>query len=322
MSPQPRAVGVRRAFADVPDRFRDWVEATLGDSVTQTLGQSGGMSPGCAARLATGAGRRVFVKAVGSELNPDTPNLFRKEVEVLSRLSPAPYRAELLGAYDDGDWVGVMLEDVNGRYPDLSDPVDADAVWATVLEQTNEFTPPPEGLALPKLSETAQRWLARWPDVEEDPGRFLPGWAVSRVEEFHTRVLTLPDRLNADARPSGSEDRAAPYPEALCHCDLRDDNLLIRPDGTVVILDWGMARVGPAWSDPFFLALSWVDSPEFDMRLEDLDVDKDDVTDLLLLFAVAQSWRAEQPAPPGLATLPEFCRSEAERMFAGVARRT
>ncbi|NED99094.1 phosphotransferase family protein [Phytoactinopolyspora halotolerans] len=318
---EPRAVGVRRDFADIPDRVKAWAEIALGGAVAEAAGQRGGMSPGCAARLTTVGGRRAFVKAVGSELNPDTPNLFRKEIALLSRLPSVPYRPEPIATYDDGDWVALMLEDVKGRHPDLSDRADADAVWATVLEQVDELTPAPDGLTLPTMAETAQRWLARWADVVEQPGHFLPDSAVSRVDELHERTRSLPRRLHVSPAPGEEQGTTSRQPATLCHCDLRDDNLLIRPDNTVAILDWGMARLGPAWADPFFLALSWADSPEFDVRMADVGADEDAVTDLLLLFAVAQGWRAQQPAPPGLPTLPEFCRSEAERMFAGVARR-
>jgi aminoglycoside phosphotransferase (APT) family kinase protein len=40
----------------------------------------------------------------------------------------------------------------------------------------------------------------------------------------------------------------------LCHFDIRDDNLLVREDGQAVVVDWGMARLGPAWTDLVLLA--------------------------------------------------------------------
>ena len=39
------------------------------------------MSPGCATRLVCADGTRAFVKAVGAELNPNTPELFRREID-------------------------------------------------------------------------------------------------------------------------------------------------------------------------------------------------------------------------------------------------
>ncbi|HET6626184.1 MAG TPA: aminoglycoside phosphotransferase family protein, partial [Nocardioidaceae bacterium] len=61
----------------MPDRVRSWVDRALGSPVTGMSEQTGGMSPGCATRVVTASGARAFVKAVGPELNPRTPDLFR-----------------------------------------------------------------------------------------------------------------------------------------------------------------------------------------------------------------------------------------------------
>ena len=63
--------------------------------------QAGGMSPGCAAQLVTQSGNRAFVKAVGAELSAQTPELFRHERHILSRLPRTDYRPWLLVGYDD-----------------------------------------------------------------------------------------------------------------------------------------------------------------------------------------------------------------------------
>ena len=82
----PRAVGVRLTYDAVPAAVRAWVEEQLGSPVVATAEQVGGMSPGCATRLTCADGTRAFVKAVGAELNPDTPGLFRREIGVLRHL--------------------------------------------------------------------------------------------------------------------------------------------------------------------------------------------------------------------------------------------
>jgi hypothetical protein len=92
----PRAAGVRLPFAGLPPRIVDWVEAELGSQVIHAANQVGGMSPGCATRLLMADDSRSFLKAVGSGLNPRTPELFRHEIAVLSALKQAPYRASLL----------------------------------------------------------------------------------------------------------------------------------------------------------------------------------------------------------------------------------
>ena len=67
------AAGVRLPFEEVPAAVRAWVERALGSVVVSAATQQGGFSPGVAARLVTASGRRAFVKAVGTSLNPKTP---------------------------------------------------------------------------------------------------------------------------------------------------------------------------------------------------------------------------------------------------------
>ncbi|TDD70492.1 aminoglycoside phosphotransferase family protein [Jiangella aurantiaca] len=304
----PRAAGVRVRYERIPPAVRDWVETSLGSAVTTTTEQTGGMSPGCATRLVTAGGQTAFVKAVGASLQPDTPLLFRREIAVLGWLPPAPYRPALLGSYDDGDWVALLLEDVDGRPPDLADPygADATAVRALVDRQARELTPSPPGVVTRRLPDVAERWRERWAELAGAPEHALPPWMAGRIATLYRRVARLPERLAV---------------ESLCHWDVREDNLLIRPDDAVVILDWGMSCLGPSWADAFMLALTWVDTPAFDELMAERPVDDDLVTDLALAFAGSQAWRGARPAPPRLPTLSAYCRAEAERAFAGVHRR-
>lgn len=113
---------------------------------------------------------------------------------------------------------------------------------------------------------------------------------------------------------------------SLCHWDLRNDNMLIRPGGQAVIFDWGMARrEGPAWADEFLLALEWAGTDRIDGYLAEIilhhGTPPDLVTNLLLAVAGSQAWRAREPAPPGLPNLPAFCRGQAQRMLRTVRRR-
>jgi hypothetical protein len=93
---------VRTAYREIPARVRDWVSEALGSPVVSWDEQTGGMSPGCATRLVTADGTRAFVKAVGAELNPDSPSLFRREVEALGLIGDDPLWADLVASYDDG----------------------------------------------------------------------------------------------------------------------------------------------------------------------------------------------------------------------------
>jgi hypothetical protein len=69
--PFPPATGLRLEWAEIPDDVRSQIEDLLGGSVVEARSQTGGFSPGVAARLRLAGGGRAFVKAVGPRVNPD-----------------------------------------------------------------------------------------------------------------------------------------------------------------------------------------------------------------------------------------------------------
>ena len=94
-------------------RLSGWplARATAGVSVLATRSrsfaesQSGGFSPGVAARVFGASGEAAFVKAVSAEANPRTPDLHRDEARFAALLpadSPSP---RLLGVVDEAPWV-------------------------------------------------------------------------------------------------------------------------------------------------------------------------------------------------------------------------
>ena len=115
----PAATGVRAEWSEVPKRVRAAVEERLGSPVGSATSLSGGFSPGLAAQLGTMDGRRVFVKAVGPEPNPDSPAAHRREAEIAAALPPDVPAPRLLWSYDEGEhgWIVLALEDVDGRTP-------------------------------------------------------------------------------------------------------------------------------------------------------------------------------------------------------------
>jgi serine/threonine protein kinase len=306
----PRAVGVRAGFGDVPARVRAWVEDVLRSPVVSVAEQPGGMSPGCATRLETAAGARAFVKAVGPELNPDTPALFRHEAAVLGRLGTGPLWADLRAVLDEPrGWVALLLEDVSGHHPDLSREDDAEAV----LRATDTLTTRLRGQDVVERAPRPggpQRWLELWEHLHEVPDGLLPAWLRENAVPLERLHRELVDRSTADG---------------LVHGDLRNDNMLLREDGTVVFVDWGMARPGPSWFDPLAVRLEWVEQPLFDELVASSPALRRLGDDLVTAFLVAQGgwlgYRTTVAVDVNLPTLNEFRRTESVRLLEGARRR-
>jgi hypothetical protein len=316
---RPRAVGVRTPYPDIPERVRAWVSAELGSPVVSRSEQVGGFSPGCATRVVGADGTRAFVKAVGTELNPDTPTLFRREIDVLALIGDDPLWAGLRASYDDGHWVALLLEDVDGGHPDLADDAQmgqlllaADALSDRLSRVVVPPGPHAQEFAHPGLIDVRAsfgRWLGAFDHLEEIPAELL----VSRVRDDTDRCRALVAGLLED------DERR------LTHWDIRNDNLLRRGDGSIVFVDWGAAGVGPSWVDPLLARLERVESPWFDAavaRSPALVAAGDDrVTGWLLGIGVYLAWRSIHPAGASLPTLNEFRRTEARRFLGAAARR-
>lgn len=321
----PRAVGVHLSYDALPAVVRDWVADTLGSPVVTAADQAGGMSPGCVSRLACADGTRAFLKAVGAELNPDSPALYRREVLALELLGSHPLWADLLASFDDGSWVALLLEDLDGGHPDLAD----DATMERLLAATDELgrvmdarvpdppapaTGPADVLPLFRAGPVDLRAVfddwAHAPDrVAELPDDLAPRWLRERAADLRTSVAAL-----------------AEVPcDHVVHYDVRVDNLLLGPGGEIVFVDWGAFGIGPAWLDPVLARLERVDSPWFDASLASspaLAAAGDElVTAWLVGIGTHLAWRAHTAVDHNLPTLAAFRRRESARFLAGAARR-
>lgn len=309
----PRAVGVRRPYAAVPAAVRAWVEQELGSPVVGTAEQVGGMSPGCATRLTCADGTRAFVKAVGSELNPDTLGLFRREAAVLEHLGEHPLWARLRAAYDDGAWVALLIEDVEGRHPDFTDPAElAEVLTGTDrLSEVLRHRDVPTTVDLVDVAHVFGKWADSLDSLADAPDEVpAPRWL--RADPYGWAEV-----LRAQAR--------TPMPH-LAHWDIRIDNMLRRPGGEVVFLDWGVTARGPAWVDPLLARLERVEEPWFDDSLSAspalAEAGDEAVTAFLAGFASHMALRSLVAVDVNLPTLNDFRIRESRRMLEAVARRT
>lgn len=312
----PAAGGVRPGWQDIPRRVRDAIEARLGAGVVAAESSTGGFSPGLAARLRTAEGRRVFVKAVGPEPNPDSPALHRREAEVVGALppgTPAPRLLWSLDEWEDG-WVVLAFEDVEGRSPEEPwRPEELEQTLGALAGLARLLTPSP-------LPAAAVGGAGGWPVISGGHWRRLAGDPPARLDGWSSRHL---DRL-ADLEAEAPEAAAG---ETLLHLDLRADNLLLAQD-RVVVVDWPHARVGAAWVDLLFFApsVTMQGGPPPEELLSRYpparNADPDAVTAVLAAVAGFFVGEGLQPAPPGLPTLRAFQAAQGEVARAWLARRT
>ncbi|MGZ0147350.1 hypothetical protein ACXJJ3_09775 [Kribbella sp. WER1] len=282
------AAGVRLPYSDLPSRVRAWVERTLGSVVVSASTQQGGFSPGTAARLVTASGRRAFVKAVGTSLNPKTPELFRLEITAMQAIGRLPMAPELYEAYDDGDWVGMLFEDIDGRLPAHPwEQHDADRVLDALAELTDVLDPSPWPDA-PVVAVRSHDFLSRWEKVLAD-GTAVPSWVDP--EEF------------AELARTGR--RALAEGKALAHYDLRADNIILTDD-RVVFIDWAHPGLAPRWTDTAILQAEMRGS----VTLPELP-DDEAITGFIAAIAGGLWWGSAQPAPPGIPTMRTWQRESA-----------
>ena len=80
-----------------------------------------------------------------------------------------------------------------------------------------------------------------WDRIALDPPADLDPWAGRHLD----RLLALAARA-----------RSALTGDTLVHTDLRADNLLLTPEGRVMVVDWPHACLGPAWLDTVLLLIN------------------------------------------------------------------
>jgi aminoglycoside phosphotransferase (APT) family kinase protein len=292
-----QATGVRIGWRDLPTPVRGRVERIVGGRVVEAVSQTGGFSPGTADRVRTDDGRRAFVKAVSREISVRSAEMARQEMRITAALPEHAPVPRMLGGFDDGEWVVLVLADVEGvhpRTPWVASEIDA-AVTA-LGELAAALTPAPSLDLLPTAKDSLRDDFAGWDRVAEDPPADLEPWVAER----------LPDLRASAARGLATVSVG----DTLMHCDIRADNILVRPDGRMIIVDWPWACTGPAWLDTVLLAMNvLVHGGDADRVIAGLDPQA--VTDVVTGFTGMFRHLCRQPPPPGIPTVRAFQRWQA-----------
>jgi aminoglycoside phosphotransferase (APT) family kinase protein len=225
----------------VPDHVRSVVETSLGSEIVDAVTPPGGFSPGAKARVRTRGGARAFVKALSVERHAPSVRLYRNEAAVMPYLPvdlPVP---RLLDVYDDGNWVALVYEDVDGRSPAIPwcrDELDRVAAAIADLGAALDPSPWPDA---PSFADVNAGVMRAWQDLVTSPPSDLEPSIRGMLERLAVEEVDLAEVVKG---------------EALLHNDIRSDNLLLRPDGRVVFVDWGMPCKGAVWQDVMMFALT------------------------------------------------------------------
>lgn len=308
----PPATGQRVGWDELPARVRAEVERLLGAPVVEARSQPGGFSPGSADRVLTSDGRRAFVKAVGSSLNPDSPGIHRREAAVTAALPAATPSPALLGSLDDGDWVALVLEDVEGRHPHLPWRPDELARVVTAIETMSGALTPTPVTDVPRLDDEVAEDFTAWDRLAAAPPDDLDPWALRHIEALGEL---------------GRRSLVALRGDTLVHGDLRADNLLVTTD-RVVVIDWPWASVGAAWADLVFFAInpSLYGGHDPDELLAGSALGRtaepDAVTAVVAGLAAYFAEACRRPAVDRMPTLRGFQRAQGDVCLAWLRRRT
>ncbi|HKB17955.1 MAG TPA: aminoglycoside phosphotransferase family protein [Candidatus Dormibacteraeota bacterium] len=298
-------------WEDVPPDVRAMLEERLGGRVVEATTQPTGFSPGLAARLLLDDGRRVFLKAVHEDANPDTPGIHRQEARILAHLPAVVPAPRLLWMYDEGGWVALCLEDIDGRHPDEPwTERDLSLVVAAVKKMAADLTPAPfdpGATAADGFRSTINGWQVALQRGE------------SRLDAWSSGHLTELADLEAEAPGAAAGD-------TLLHFDERADNILIAGD-RVHVVDWPWARLGAAWIDWVAMAPSVAmqggPRPEDFLRRFDLgDVPNEAIDAVVCTIAGYFVIRALEPAPPGIPSVRAFQAAQGRVAISWLRERT
>lgn len=288
----------RLRWAELPEPVRAAAESALGAVVTSDAPQAGGFSPGLASRLLLADGRRVFAKAINTARNPRSPGLYRREIEVMSALPGSVPAPRLRWSFDDGDWVMLVLDDVEGTMPVQPWDRRQFARVLAALEVLSDALTPAPITAMSIVDDLADNFRS-WQTISADEdltGRLDP-WARANL----ARLVELE-----------SGWAAAAAGETLCHADLRADNLLLTADGAdgaVMVVDWPYAVTAAPFVDallflPSVAATSSIDPQQAWTGFRPARAaDPDAVNAVLAAVAGDFLYQSMLPTPPNLPTL-------------------
>jgi Phosphotransferase enzyme family len=230
----------RPRWEELPAPARARIEHLLASRVSAAQNCTGGFSPGFASQLTLADGRRAFVKAMDIDAWPTQAPLHQAEARVAAALPSSIPAPRFLGSSDDGHWVALAFEAIDGAEPAQPwNRTDLDRVLAALGQLAEVGTPSP--IALPRDHPR----LGGWASLAHDPARRARLLARSAWAASHLPLLIALER----------DGLAAAQGSSLVHFDLYPHNILLTA-GQVLFVDWPHARLGAPFIDLLLLLSS------------------------------------------------------------------
>ncbi|GAA4694469.1 phosphotransferase [Nocardioides conyzicola] len=229
----------RLEWPHLPPQIRALIDRRCGSPVVDATSQGAGFTPGFASVLTCADGSRHFVKAASVRAQRTFAEAYREEARKLAALPATAPAPQLLWHIADEDWVVLGIEYVESRAPRRPwRMTDLEACVAMTERMAAVLTPAPAGLASDTFVADYADLPAYWEKVRADLPD-LPGIA-EHLDEAAALAARYAEVVVGDT---------------LVHTDVRDDNLMLTPDGRVLLCDWNWPAVGAAWLDTVFLMI-------------------------------------------------------------------
>lgn len=289
------ATAQRPAWSELPPAVRDWVQDEVGAPVVWAISERSGYTPGFAARLRLGDGRRVFSKVAGWGLEWLLESYAKEAAKRRTLPAAVPAPTMILDArtvIDDLDWQLLIFEEIAGRPPHRPWTQDEVEIAVRAVETAAEaLTPAPVGYP--------------WQPLSAELGGISPDKEMMITERFGDHADELRELVGGFGDLCDGS--------TLVHADLRDDNLIIGTDGRGWIVDWTFPLLGRPWVDLVTLLISVRgDGLDADAILEASPLvgpeDKDGIDSLLADLALYYAIMSGGPEPDGSPYLREHQR--------------
>lgn len=298
----------RLRWQELPAELQARIHAVVGSEVVAAETQAGGFSPGVASRCVLADGRRVFVKAVSAAQNEFSPGMHRREIQCTAALPEGLPCPRLLHHFDDGTWVVLVFEDIDGQTPNVPWQPEQLRLVIDALARLPEHTDPSPVAGLRTIGESLAGTFTGWAKLAAEgigdgrhPVGNLEPWVADHLH-------TLADWETGWADGCGGS--------ALIHMDLRSDNLIIDRADQVWFIDWAHAGIAAPWVDLAgmipSIAMEGGPPPQDIWALSPFaaEADSEAVTRFVVAFAGYFTWGARQPPPHGLPTLRPFMEAQ------------